>query len=52
MVSWKSKWQQQMEQLGKAYFTIASTTACDKSVPTHTGIVAGALHIACHKLFE
>ena len=25
------------------YFTIASSTACDKSVPIHTGIVAGAL---------
>ena len=34
------------------YFTIASTTARDKSVPRHPGIVAGALHIAGHKLFE
>ena len=37
----------------RLYFTIASTTARDKYAPgRHTGIVAGALNIAGHKLFE
>ena len=52
MVSWKIKWQQHIWQSLPPYFTIASTTARDTSVPRHTGIVAGALYIAGHKLFE
>ena len=57
MVSWKIKWQQQMEQHGKACLPTSPSQALPHTTSLYPdirviGIVAGALHIAGHKLFE